>query len=295
MRRRVLLTGGSGFIGKSILSSTLVEKHEIVAPTHKDLDLVDEEAVRRFVGEGQFDVIVHAAAKPGHRATKDPIGIFYANTRAFFNLARTIDSVSQMIVLGSGAIYDNRFYHAQLREEECDAHIPLDEHGLSKYVVHKFMMHDARFTDLRLFGVFGKREEYSIRFISNMICKAIFDLPLTMHQNRRFSYLFVDDFPAILGHFIEEKPQYEAYNVVPDETFELQELAEMVRDVSGKSLSINVETAGLGLEYTGSNARLREEIPEVRFSGMRDAVEKLYRWYESSRDTIDKRLLMEDS
>ena len=56
--------------------------------------------------------------------------------------------------------------------------------------------------ELRLFGVFGRHEDYAIRFISNAICKTLFDLPITLRQNRTFSYLYVDD----LGPIVERCP-----------------------------------------------------------------------------------------
>jgi GDP-L-fucose synthase len=202
-------------MGKNLTASALASQYELVAPAHAELDLMNEDAVLEYVRNGHFDVILHAAAKPGHRAARDPSGIFCANTRIFFNLSRAIDEVSRMIVLGSGAIYDSRFYHPFMKEEEFGFHVPADEHGFSKYVIQQYISRDRRFVDLRLFSVFGRYEEYSIRFISNMIYKALFNLPLTMHQNRRFSYLFVEDLPAIVTHFIENTYVYDAYNVTP--------------------------------------------------------------------------------
>lgn len=293
-KRRVLLTGGSGFIGKNLLDSALVDRYELVAPSHADLDLMNEDTVLEYIRNGHFDIILHAAAKPGHRAAKDPSGILYANTRIFFNLARAIDNVSKMIVLGSGAIYDSRFYHPLMKEEEFGLHVPADEHGFSKYVIQKYISNDKRFVDLRLFGVFGKHEEYSIRFISNMICKSLFDLPLTMHQNRRFSYLFVEDLPAIVGHFIDSDHRHDAYNVTPNETHELKEIAEIVRAIARKDLPIHIELDGLGPEYSGSNERLRAEWHAVRFTPFNKAIESLFRWYSENRFMIDKNKLLLD-
>ncbi len=56
--------------------------------------------------------------------------------------------------------------------------------------------------ELRLFGVFGPHEDYAIRFISNAICKALFGLPITLRQNRTFSYLFIDDLGPIVERFL---------------------------------------------------------------------------------------------
>lgn len=69
--------------------------------------------------------------------------------------------------------------------------------------------------DLRIFGIFGKYEDYAIRFISNAICKTLFDLPITVKQDRNFDYIFVEDLMTVLEFFIEARPKYKAYNITP--------------------------------------------------------------------------------
>jgi GDP-L-fucose synthase len=242
----IFLTGGSGFIGRNILESFLSQKYNIIAPAHKDLELTDEDVIRHFLKENRIDVILHAAAKPGHRNAKEPGKVFYENTRIFFNLARNSDYFQKMLVIGSGAIYDMRHYHPKMKEEYFDTHVPIDEHGLCKYVCGKYIQQVDNIIDLRIFGIFGKYEDYAIRFISNMICKAIFDLPLTMKQNRKFDYIYIEDLMPILDYFIQFRAQHKEYNVTPDESIELYALAEKVRLIAGKDLPIVLAQNGLG-------------------------------------------------
>ena len=80
-----------------------------------------------------------------------------------------------------------------MSEADFGSHIPIDDLGLYKYVVGRMIEQESRFLELRIFGIYGKYEDYSIRFISNIICKALFDLPLTMNQDRYFDYIYVND------------------------------------------------------------------------------------------------------
>lgn len=59
---RVLVTGGSGFVGSNIVK-VFTERHgaDVVAPAHTELDLTDAAAVRSAVDEHQPDAIVHSA------------------------------------------------------------------------------------------------------------------------------------------------------------------------------------------------------------------------------------------
>jgi GDP-L-fucose synthase len=292
--KRILLTGGSGFIGRNIRESFLARKYEILSPAHAELDVFDDESVETFFRKNAVDYVIHAATKPGHRNAKDPTNLFYANTRMFFNLARFSDQYEKMLVLGSGAIYDNRAYHHAMREVEWKDHLPLDEHGFCKYVCTEAIEHKENITDLRIFGIFGRYEDYSIRFISNMICKALFGLPLTMNQDRLFSYLFIDDLMPILDLMLERSLRFKSYNIVPDETCSLYNLAEMVKTKIDDMLPIFAAKPGRGSEYTGDNSRLKAEFANLVFTPMTDAVDLLIEYYNKNIECIQRHLLEVD-
>ena len=292
--KTVLLTGGNGFIGKNLKESFLAGKYNLLTPGSKDLNLCDEDAVARYFDEHQIDIVVHSAVKPNHRNAKDLNNIFYSNTRMFFNLERYSAQYEKMLVLGSGAIYDLRYYRPLMKEEEYTRFLPADEHGYCKYVCEKVIEKSDNIYDLRLFGIFGKYEDYAIRFISNAICKTLYDLPVTLRQDRRFSYLYVDDLAPVIDYFIENTPRYKAYNIVPDQVVSLYDLAQMVVKISGKDLPVQVAQDGLGLEYSGDNSRLKKEIPDIRFTPIEDSVRQLYEWYVSHCKEIDKNLLLFD-
>jgi len=289
----VMIAGGSGFIGRNLVER-FTERYDIVAPSHRELDLTDGDAVRAYLRLNRPDVIIHAATKPGHRNATDPTGLVEANTRMFFNLAGDADLCPRMVFLGTGAAYDMRYYVPLMPEEYFGTHIPPDETGFSKYVIAKYIERVDHVIELRPFGVFGKYEDYAIRFISNAICKTLFDLPVTLRQNRRFSYIWIDDLVQVVEHFMTAERSLPAYNVAPDETFELLELAELVVRVSGKDLPVAVAQPGMGVEYTGANGRLKREMPDLRFTPTQRAIEHLFAWYSERRDSIDRSALLAD-
>jgi len=181
-----------------------------------------------------------------------------------------------------------------MSESYFDTHVPKDEHGMSKYTIGKYIEHTDNIFDLRVFGIYGKYEDYTIRFISNMICKALFDLPLTMNQDRMFDYLWVEDLMPIIEHAIEHGLPWHAMNVTPDTSASLLSIAESILDATGKFLPIVINTPGMGSEYSGDNTRLRSLFPNLKFTPSRDGIRALIEYYRSIREQIDSKVLLVD-
>lgn len=292
--KKILLTGGKGFIGKNIQESFLGEKYEIIAPRSFELDLTDTNCVDDFFGDKFFDVVIHAATKPGHRNAKDPTNICETNLKMFENLEKHKNKYKKFINLGSGAIYDTSKNITNAKEDQRFDSQGEKDHDKCKFIIAEKIEELDNFIDLNIFGVFGKYEDWQIRFISNAICKTLFDLPITLRQNRRFSYLFVEDLMPILDFFIEGKCDYKSYNIVPDEKIGLLQIAQIVKKISEKDIEIKVAQKGYGLDYTGDNSRLKKEFAQCKFTKIEQSILALYNYYKSNLALLDKKLLLQD-
>ena len=127
--KKILLTGGSGFIGRNLLESFLPQKYEISAPARAQLDLLDTRAADEFFAKNSFDCVLHSAVKPCHRNAPDRDALVYSNLRMFENLARNSGSFGRLINFGSGAIYGQDADISGAREEDIFKRMPRDEHG----------------------------------------------------------------------------------------------------------------------------------------------------------------------
>jgi GDP-L-fucose synthase len=77
--RRILVTGGAGFLGKHLVSK-LKERgcKDIFIPLIEDYDLVDMKAVKRLYSDANPDIVIHLAAKVGGiGANRDNPGKFF--------------------------------------------------------------------------------------------------------------------------------------------------------------------------------------------------------------------------
>jgi len=291
---KILITGGSGFIGKNILEQ-IKDKFECFAPLSSELNLLEEVQVMDYLRNNLFDVVIHTATWNATRnSKKDITKVLTNNLRMFFNIARGSKYYGKMIYYGSGAEYDKPHWIPKMEEEYFDAYVPQDDYGFSKYIMCKYTTLAKNIYNLRLFGVFGKYEDWEIRFISNACCKVVYNLPIIMKQNVFFDYIYIDDLVDITEWFIQHNPTEKVYNVCAGLSLDLFFWAKKIILVSKKPLEIIIKKPGLGTEYSGDNSKLLKEIGGFTFKNIDEAIFKLYQWYSLKRNEIGKELLIID-
>lgn len=292
---RILVTGGSGFIGRHV-AARLTTEHEVLAPTHAELDLADPRAVQRWLIDHPVDVVVHVAAKPGHRNAEDTTDLAEWNLRQFFSLVRCRSEFGRLVVVTSGSVYGTQRPLKSVDEGHLGSWIPADGHGFAKYIEALWLAHDHDSVELRPFGVYGPGEDYAIRFISNACCKALLGMPVTLRQDRIFSYVSVEDLVGVIERaaISSEGLAPGPYNVTSGEAVSLNDLAGLVVRLSGNDVPVVVGKSGRGFEYTGNGSKLASALPSLAFTSIVEGVSQLLAWYEGRLTDIDQSVLATD-
>ncbi|MBC8982177.1 GDP-L-fucose synthase family protein [Pseudomonas lurida] len=106
---RILLTGGSGMVGRNLLEHSCIDDFEVLAPPSSELNLLDFKAVQDYVERTQPNVIIHAAGKVGgiQANIREPVKFLLDNLDMGRNIvwaARTA-GVKRLINLGSSCMY----------------------------------------------------------------------------------------------------------------------------------------------------------------------------------------------
>lgn len=290
--KKILITGASGFIGRNLFEG-LEQTYNIYNPASKELNLFDDNAVSKYLKKNKFSIVIHCATYNATRTSiKELTKVLDTNLRMFFNVARCNSYFDRMFYFGSGAEYDMTHYIPKMKEEYFDTHVPTDDYGFSKYIMAKHISSTDNIYDLRLFGCFGKYEDWRIRFISNAICKTIFNMDITLYKNAYFDYLCVEDLVKIMKLFIEKKNlKFKHYNVCTGKSIDLLSIAKIVREVSRKNLKIKITEKGFKKEYSGNNKRLLNEFGKVSFTSLQSSIKELMEWYKSHNNEIIKELL----
>lgn len=286
--RKILLTGGDGFIGKNLRQHWKNSESFIVfSPSHSELDLLDKKSVMEYIIGNKIDVIVHSANINSTRKKPTFEEQLYGNLCMFYNLAACSEMYEKMYYFGSGAEYDRDFYVPFINENYFGQHIPRDAYGLSKYIMSQACNAYINIYDLRLFGVYGPYEEYERRFISNAICRALKGLPITIERNVYFDYMWVGDLCRIMDILLNRKLREKHYNVCSGTRIDLYSLAKCVNNAVGRNNPIQISQGGYKKEYTGDNKLLLNEITNFTFTKHEEAIEELVRYYKKIIDSID--------
>ena len=290
--KKVLLLGSKGFIGKNLSEYFENNRDDLVVdkPSIEELNLLDEKSVFNFLSENRYDIVINAAIFSPNRTecSSTNINELEADLRMFFNLERCSNLFGKMFYFGSGAEFDKTMPIVFAREDDVINGIPKNYYGIAKYTIGKIIEKSENIYNLRVFGLFGKYENWKSTFISNNCCKAIKNLPLSIRQNVYFDYMYINDFCKIIDWFIDNKPRYHSYNICTGKRIDLISIANIINKVSGKNLPIYVCKDGFANEYTGSNSRLLNELDnKFVFTDLEQSISKLYSYYERNEKDID--------
>jgi UDP-glucose 4-epimerase len=251
--RRVLVTGGAGFMGSHLVESlvaggtrvTVIDSlvtgyEENLASVRDDVELrvsdLLHDDIRELLAERRFELIFHLAANatvPG--SVEDPRSDFERNAIVTLNLLEAVREVSaqtRIVHTSSAAVYGDSDRSLIL---EKDPTLPLTPYGASKLAAESYMAVYARVYGLhtvnaRVFAVYGPRLRKQV----------VYDLMRKIHENPQELRILGDgtqvrDFnhvanvvEALLTIAARAAFEGEVYNVAADESVSIRELAELV-------------------------------------------------------------------
>lgn len=136
--KRILLTGKSGFLGARIFDY-YNGKYDVVAPSHSELDITDENSCMQFVSETKPDYIIHtaAAADIGFCETH-PNESYKINVDGTVNLARIChETGSRLISMSSDQVY-SAVTHSE-PNKEADIVCPKIKYAQQKLLTEKMI------------------------------------------------------------------------------------------------------------------------------------------------------------
>jgi GDP-L-fucose synthase len=120
--RRVLVTGGAGFLGKHVVSRfQQAGCQNVFVPRSNDYNLVEMDAVRRLYREARPDIVVHLAARVGGIGAnmQNPGRFFYDNLMMGVQMLEQgrLSAIEKFVAIGTICAYP-KFAPVPFKEEE---------------------------------------------------------------------------------------------------------------------------------------------------------------------------------
>jgi GDP-L-fucose synthase len=285
----IFITGSNGFIGshlKKYLENNYTD-YTLFTPSSKDLNLVDEKAVEKYIISNSIDIIIHLANRGGSRDSVDMKNVTEYNLRIFFNIAKHEKNLKKIISFGSGAEYGKHKPIVNVKEEDYLELLPYDEYGFYKSITSRYIEKSDRIIQLRVFGAYGENEDYKYRFISNSIIKNLMHLPITINKNVYFDYIYINDLVNIIDWFIHNDSQEKIYNTTSGKRVDLITLAKTINEISDFQSDIQILNEGLNNEYTSNNDKIMNEINDFTFTTHNTAIKSMYEYFKEHLHNLD--------
>ena len=283
----ILLTGGTGFIGKNLYEG-LKDEYKIFAPRHSKLEIADTDAVRKYIIKNKIKVVIHTAVKGGDLVLENIL-------RMYLSIYNNLDLLDKFINFGSGAEYAKTRDLKKVKETEQGKFIPLDNYGLGKLICSKLSKDNKKISTLLPFGIFGPGEDYRVKFISNSIVKNLLGLPIKIKQDVIFDYLYIKDLVSIMKFFLKNQKISGDFNISTTKSISLSQIVDLIIKNSKKPSKVQVINKNLNFQYTGSNKKLLRTIPYLKITSYFESIKDFYNFYKQNIESLDKDAIIQDN
>lgn len=322
-KKRILVTGGAGFIGSHLVERLLEEGvwqicvvdnfNDFYSPAIKranlraflahpqlslyEADIRDAESLREIFEENNFDTIVHLAARAGVRPSLEQPKL-YAETNIngtlnLLELAREFD-VKQFVFGSSSSVYG---INCKIPFAEDDRiHQPISPYAATKaageLLCHTFShLYDIRTVCLRFFTVYGARQrpDLAIHKFSKLIWEDK-PIPLFGDGTTRRDYTYIDDIIAGVRAAIDyQETKHEVFNLGESQTVELKYLIELIEKNLGKKASIDRKPLQPGdVPQTFADvSKARALLGYNPQTKIEEGIRKFTEWFKSERKTSE--------
>lgn len=245
--KKILVFGGSGFLGMNIVTRLSREDFVLLAPSSTECDLLNINSVKELVASFKPDIVINAAFIGVSQRGPFTTSYIDKNLQIVSNvlLACVGLSVEKIIQIGSS----NEYGDSNIKINEEAQLEPKNLYGTAKAICSLAALelsreHNIPLVILRPFNVFGLHDDKSVIFY---LIKSIINnekIVLTKGEQIR-DYLYSKDFAEIIFQLIlnsEKLKNYEIYNIGSSKGAPLSELFKCIFKIMNKKFVFQVKS-----------------------------------------------------
>ena len=273
---QILITGGTGFFGKSLLKADLFSENThlfLLSRNGLRSKITTKAKITPIFGDVRsvdlsgftFDSVIHAAAPSGGGASNEEMySILTQGTSHILQELKKMGTVKRLLYISSGAVYG-----PQEKEfaEETDPLNPLTLYGKGKVAAEQMCLDSGiPCVIARCFAFAGEFLPKNAHFaIGNFLADLEQKRPILINGDGTpvRSYLYADDLARWLVALLKNGTPGEAYNVGSEEPITIRELAELIAACSTPPLNVEIKGIPTGEKpqrYLPSTGKIRKEL-----------------------------------
>ena len=293
---RVLVTGGSGFLGKNLK----LEKPNWTYISSTDCDLTNKSECDYLIRDIRPDAIVHLAAKVGgiKANTESPADFYYINTLMNTNIIHCAynNKVKRVLSSLSTCAFPNEVDEYPMTEKNLFDGPPAESnfsYGFSKRGLYvqtmayrkQYGVNYSVFSPSNIYGPHDNFDPVTSHFVPALIRKVARakngdKIEVWGSGNPLRQQLYVTDLARIIPIMLYKHNSEIPLIISPNENLSIKQMTETVVKISGKDL-LTFYNGKLDGQYRkdGSNKEMVNLIGEYEFTKFEEGVKKTYEWY----------------
>ena len=248
LKKNILVTGSSGFIGSFLVESLLKQGHHIIGVDNMNdyydvslkqerlkrlndlnmdydfnlIDICDKQSLEQLFINNKIDLVVHLAAQAGVRYSIDHPDIYIqSNIIGFYNMLELIRKypVEHFIYASSSSVYGLNSEVPFSTDDKTD--MPVSLYAATKkadeLLAHTYShLYDMNVTGLRFFtvyGPYGRPDMAYFSFTEKLLNNE--KIKIFNYGNCERDFTYIDDIVEGINRIIEKGPinKYNLYNI----------------------------------------------------------------------------------
>lgn len=302
MKKKVLITGGTGFIGRNVVDELISrgwEVHSLVFPPFApekegliqyEMNLMDTEAVNKFLKEHNFENLIHLAWYVGPKCHVHDLNLDW--TLATLNLLKNFKENGGKRFAGAGTISEYEYKYGYLLEDETPTS-PKTLYGESKNSIYKIAsvycrQNGIEFKWPRIFNLYGPAEK-SQRLMPSVINSCLKGEDVKVSDCLKFQdYLHVKDTACGIVDVFESDIEG-AVNICSGKPVQLRAIVEKIAQLTnfkGKILWGAIPAAFGDEVVVGNNEKLKSIGWSQKYSLEEGLKETIDWWKEHNKGEL---------